>query len=42
IIVDLIERQLKENIPEIKQVVLVNELDEELRETVKKIFKKKG
>lgn len=41
IIVDLIERQLKENIPEIKQVVLVNELDEELRETVKKIFKKK-
>jgi len=41
IIVDLIEKNLKENIPKIKQVVLVNELDEELRETVKEIFKKK-
>ena len=40
IIVDLIERQLKENIPEIKQVVLVNELDEELRKPLKRYLKK--
>jgi Fe-S cluster biogenesis protein NfuA len=40
IIVDLVEQTLKKEISEIKRVVLINEVDQELSYTVKKIFKK--